>query len=204
MCYQSRLQSGARLIDDLYGWLDDPQQFKPSAILNAFDYPQTPVVTGKQPQGAQLLQWGLLPAWAKERSHQKYTLNARVETLREKPSYRDVIHNRCLVIADGFYEWRWLTRDGKSKQKYCITVKNADLFTFAGLWSNWKDKSTGESVTTYTIVTTQANELMSHIHNTKKRMPLILTRNDEQHWLEGQLPEDYFIQHVPELLAEKV
>ena len=203
MCYQSRLKSGARLIDDVYGWLDDPAQFNPSDVIIAFEYPKTPVVTNLKPQGAQYLQWGLLPKWAKERGHQKYTLNAKVETLREKPSYKDVVQNRCLVIADGFYEWRWLTRDGKSKQKYCIYVKDDPLFAFAGLWSEWKDRSTGEILNTYTIVTTAANEMMSYIHNTKKRMPLILSKEDESQWLDGTPPE-YFIHREPELLTEKV
>lgn len=203
MCYQSRLKSGARLIDDVYGWLDDPAGFNPSDVIIAFEYPRTPVVTNLKPQGAQFLQWGLLPKLAKTIDHRKYTLNAKVETLREKPSYKDVIDNRCLIIADGFYEWRWLTRDGKSKQKYCITVKDGELFTFAGLWSEWKDKSTGEVLNTYTIVTTAANEIMSYIHNTKKRMPLVLTKEDEALWLEGTPPE-YFVGREPELVGEKV
>lgn len=203
MCYQSRLKSGARLIDDVYGWLDDPASFNPSDVIMAFDYPKTPVVTNINPDGAQFLQWGLLPKWAKTIDHRKYTLNAKVETLHEKPSYKDVVDNRCLIIADGFYEWRWLTRDGKSKQKYCISVKDTELFTFAGLWSQWQNKSTGEVLNTYTIVTTAANEMMNYIHNTKKRMPLVLKKEDEQAWLEATPPE-YFVGREPELLGEKV
>jgi putative SOS response-associated peptidase YedK len=204
MCYQSRLRSGARLIDDIYGWLDDPQQFNPTDIINAFDYPRTPVVTSDKPQGARFLQWGLIPAWAKDRSFQKNTLNARIETLCEKPSFKDVNYNRCLIIADGFYEWRWLTPDGKRKQKYLITCAEEELYTYAGLWSAWTDIKSGEILHTYTIITTEANKLMRFIHNTKKRMPLILSRENEKLWLEGSVPDDYFINMVPELKADIV
>jgi len=114
-------------------------------------------------------------------------LNARIETLNEKPSFKDVIQNRCLIIADGFYEWQWLTKSGSRKQKYLITLPKEELFAFAGLYSEWTD-SEGAVLNSYTMVTTQANELMSEIHNTKQRMPIILKQEDEQHWLNG---EDY-------------
>lgn len=130
--------------------------------------------------------WGLIPFWAKDNSIRKNTLNARFETLREKASFRSSLNNRCLVLSDGFYEWQWLDEKGKKKQKYLITRPNEEAFAFAGLYNDWIDKSTGEIVKTYTIITTKANELMANIHNTKKRMPFILSPEIEEAWLMGE------------------
>ena len=102
-----------------------------------------------------------------------------------------MINNRCLVISDGFYEWQWLDSKGTKKQKYLLTSKTNDLFAFAGLYSDWIDKSTGELRNTYTIVTTVANALMSEIHNHKKRMPIILSPERESLWLAGEEIEDF-------------
>ena len=93
--------------------------------------------------------------------------------------------NRCLIIADGFYEWQWLDKKGKEKQKYLITLPGEQLFAFAGLWSRWVNLETGEIVKSYTIITTEADQLMSEIHNSKKRMPVILTRENENEWMNG-------------------
>lgn len=93
----------------------------------------------------------------------------------EKPSFKDSINKRCLVIVDGFYEWQWLDKVGKSKQKYLITHKQDEPFAFAGLYNDWLNPATGDIRRTYTIVTTEANELMAEIHNNKKRMPVSLT-----------------------------
>jgi len=89
------------------------------------------------------------------------------------------------LLADGFYEWQWLDEKGKQKQKYELTLPDNELFAFAGLYSEWVDKSTGEIINSYTILTTEANELMSKIHNTKKRMPVILSADNEKNWLHG-------------------
>lgn len=152
---------------------------------NAFEFPQIPVITNSKPDRVQLFNWGLIPHWAKDRDIRKNTLNARIETISEKPSFRSSITKRCLIPADGFYEWQWLDAQGKQKQKYFITLPDRSLFAFAGLWSQWADTLSGEVVHSCTILTTQANELMSEIHNTKKRMPVILHPNFENDWLQG-------------------
>ena len=102
------------------------------------------------------------------------------------------INNRCLVLTDGFYEWKWLDAKDKNKQKYLIALPNNEAFAFAGLWNEWVDKSSGEIFKTYTILTTEANELMIRIHNSKKSMPVMLNGKDEKNWLNGQkiIPED--------------
>ena len=147
--------------------------------------------------------WGLIPFWSKDNTIQQYTLNAKIETLAEKPSFKHSINKRCLVIADGFYEWQWLDPKGKNKQKYIITLPDNGLFAFGGIWSEWVNKATGEIINTYSIVTTQANELMCEIHNSKKRMPVILTPEFEQAWLGGTNTKE-FEQIEIELFAQPV
>ena len=166
----------------------------------SFNYPYTPVIIHTDPAQIQLFHWGLIPSWSNNRDVQKFTLNAKIETLKEKPSFKYSINNRCLILATGFMEWQWLDPKGKQKQKYLISTPDHEPFAMAGLWNSWLDKPTGEIVDTYTMVTTEANELMSRIHNTKKRMPVILNRANEQEWLNGQ-PLESFAKCEVELLA---
>lgn len=186
MCFHSKQSQTAQQLENRFNAkIVNGVSIQPS-IYNGFQYPKTPIITNKDSDKIQLYYWGLIPHWAKEDSIRKNTLNARIETITEKPSFRDVVNKRCLVIADGFYEWQWLDSTGKQKQKYELTLPNNEAFAFAGLYSEWIDKSTGEVLNTYTILTTEANELMSQIHNTKKRMPVILSKEYEQSWLKGQ------------------
>lgn len=152
--------------------------------LNGFSHPDTIVAANDYPSKLQTMNWGLIPFWAKDRSIQNSTLNAKIETLSEKPSFRNYVNNRCLVFADGFFEWQWLNAKGKEKQKYLLTIENAKPFAFAGIWSAWTDQTTGEQLKTFSIITAQANDLMEKIHNTKKRMPIIIEPNFEKLWLE--------------------
>jgi len=164
----------------------DTSSYVPSIQYNGFEHPKTPIITNLESDKIELFSWGLIPYWAKDESIRKNTLNARIETINEKPSFKSSINKRCLVLTEGFYEWQWLNSKGTQKQKYLVTFPNEELFAFAGLWSEWTDKSTGEIVNTYTILTTQANELMSKIHNSKKRMPVMLAKENEMAWLKGE------------------
>ena len=126
------------------------------------------------------MQWGLVPSWAKEAALGSKMINARAETLNQKPSFRKSFERRrCLVPADGFYEWK---RVGENKIKIPmrIVLKNRGAFAFAGLWDTWQ-KPDGNELQTFTIITTQPNELMDPIHN---RMPVILHEKDEDKWLD--------------------
>jgi putative SOS response-associated peptidase YedK len=152
---------------------------------SGFMFPKTPVITNTEKAKIQLFQWGLIPFWAKDDRIKKYTLNARIETLTEKPAFKNSVNHRCLILTDSFFEWQWLDEKGKQKQKFLITLPNNEPFAFAGLWSEWTNKQSGEIINTYTILTTEANELMSKIHNTKKRMPVILSQHNETDWLNG-------------------
>ncbi|MBS1782711.1 MAG: SOS response-associated peptidase [Bacteroidetes bacterium] len=186
MCFHSKQSKSAQELKHRFmAHIKDDNLIQPT-VYNGFQYPQTPVITNKLPNEIQLYAWGLIPFWAKDNSIRKNTLNAKIETIHQKPSFRNVVNNRCLVLADGFYEWQWLDPKGKQKQKYELTLPNHEAFAFAGLWSEWIDKSTGNIIYTYTILTTEANELMSQIHNTQKRMPIILSPESEQDWLRGE------------------
>lgn len=127
---------------------------------------------------AGLLRWGLIPSWAKDSAIGDRMINARAETVAEKPSFRRALHKRrCLVLADGFYEWR---KEGKKKVPLFITLKSREPFGFAGLWETWRSP-TNEAVHSCTIITTTPNRLMESIHN---RMPVILSRETEALWLD--------------------
>lgn len=126
-----------------------------------------------------LVSWGLVPSWAKERAIGNKLINARGETLAEKPSFRDSFKKRrCLVLADGFYEWQ---KVGTAKQPWAIRRADGEPFGMAGLWSRWKDPATGEPLETCTIVTTTPNELLAPIHD---RMPVIVPPAAHAIWLD--------------------
>jgi putative SOS response-associated peptidase YedK len=139
----------------------------------------------------QMLRWGLIPSWAKDLAMGAKLINARGETVAEKPSFRSAFrHRRCLIIADGFYEWQ--RQEGK-KQPFYFRVQNGQPFAFAGLWEHWQEPE-GEAIESCTIVTTEANKLLQPIHD---RMPVILDPKDYDLWLDPafQKPE-----HLKQLL----
>jgi putative SOS response-associated peptidase YedK len=127
-----------------------------------------------------MLRWGLVPFWAKDPSIGNRMINARAETVAEKPSYRNAYkHRRCLVLADGFYEWQ---RQGDAKTPYFISLASGEPFALAAIWENWADKETGESLQTTSLITTEANDFMTPLHH---RMPVILEAETASDWLAG-------------------
>jgi len=187
MCFHSKQSKTAQEVQNRFkARIRVPEQFKSSKHINGFNYEATPIITNYSPTTIEHFHWGLIPNWSKDEKIRQYTLNAKIETLTEKPSFKGVVHQRCLVIADGFYEWQWLDSKGKHKQKYEIGLATNELFCFGGLFSKWIDPNTNKERYTYTIVTREANELMSKIHNIKKRMPVILDAKNEKSWLEGE------------------
>ncbi|MFM7767930.1 MAG: SOS response-associated peptidase [Bacteroidota bacterium] len=136
------------------------------------------VLTNNNANELQFFKWGLIPSWAKDSNIGNRMINARFETLKEKPSFKNLINRkRCLVIADGFYEWRNV---GGKKKPVRITLMDEKLFAMAGLWDEWRDPINGNIVKSFTVVTVPANELISPIHD---RMPAILHPNSEKNWL---------------------
>ena len=192
MCFHSQQTKKAVILEKRYNVkIENAKLFLENAIYNGFTYRKCPVVSSENTKLIKHYQWGLIPFWAKDDSIKAYTLNAKIETIKEKPSFKGCIKNRCLVIVDGFYEWQWLDPKGKKKQKFLITFPQEELFSLGGIWSEWVDKSTGEIIKSYSIVTTEANDFMAEIHNNKKRMPVILKPKQEENWLAGEEINDF-------------
>ncbi len=136
-----------------------------------------PVITNSLPGMLSYFRWGLVPSWARDTSVAAKMINSRAETVHEKPAFRRAFcQRRCLVPANGFYEWR-----KETGQPFRIFLKHEALFAMAGLWEQWKTPE-GELLNTFSILTTEANGLMQEIHH---RMPVILCRDQEQTWLQS-------------------
>ncbi len=205
MCFHSKQTKLALEVENRFNAeIDKPQEFKSQSNINGFEFPKTPVIIDEKPNIITHYNWGLIPTWAKDEEIKKYTLNAKIETLEEKPSFQNSINKRCLVIANGFYEWHWLDSKGKNKAKYEIGIVNEELFAFAGLYSEWVDNNSGEIRNTYAIVTTEANTLMADIHNIKKRMPVILKPEDESKWLEHYPYKEFALPYQVDLKAKYI
>ena len=149
--------------------------------------PTQPVLAVTNDEGRQpaYLRWGLIPSWAKSASVGNRLINARAETVAERPSFRTALASRrCLVIADGFYEWQ---RVGNARRPMRIVMTSGEPFAFAGLWDSWRDPA-GDIVRSCTIITTEPNELLRPIHN---RMPVILPRELESFWLDDEVQDPF-------------
>lgn len=204
MCFRTQLNSTIKGIENAFdSSFIEPETFVPQQEINAFDFLKTPVITDENPGEIDMFHWGLIPFWAKDENIKKMTLNARIETLKEKPAFRDAVNNRCLVIATGYYEWQWLDEKGKKKQKFFIRPQEQEVFAFAGIYSRWRNPETGVSLSSYSILTTEANELMSRIHNNKKRMPVVLRKEDRNRWLSGGEVSNFSFPYEVELEARE-
>ena len=157
-----------------------PFEIEPSYNIAPMTY--QPVVRLERDTGERELvpmRWGLVPYWSKDSKSAFSTINARAETVTTNPTYREAVkRRRCLIPADGFFEWKKL--DAKNKQPYAIAPGDGSMLAFAGIWERWRDKATREDLETYSIITTEPNELMAPIHS---RMPVILAPRDYGRWL---------------------
>lgn len=181
MCGRYSLTADFQVIEDRFG----EATFDITKYEESYNIAPSQMVLSVVNDGSKnrlgFLKWGLIPPWAKESKIGFKMINARSETVHEKPSFREAFkRKRCLVIADSFYEWK-RTDDRKIPMR--IKMKNDELFAMAGLWESWKSPE-GDTVHSCTILTTTPNELMSNIHD---RMPVILKHSDEQKWLNPEL-----------------
>jgi putative SOS response-associated peptidase YedK len=142
--------------------------------------------------------WGLIPYWCSDTKGGRKPINAKCETVRDLPTFRDAYRRRrCIVPVDGFFEWKAI-KGQKAKQPYAIAMKDGAPFGIAGIWENWKDPAAGEWMRTFAIITTDANGLVADIHD---RMPVILSRYDYARWLsEEPDPRDLMRPFPPELM----
>ena len=191
MCYRYSIYSKPELIEARYN-STFKEDFTPKYHVSAFSQVKLPVITNNNPQQIQLFNWGLIPFWVKDQKQaeeiQQKTANARAETIYEKPAFRHAAEKKhCLVLVDGFFEWREF--HGR-KYPYYIRLKSHEPFSIAGLWEEWTNKEIDETICSYTVITTKANPLMEKIHNTKKRMPVILPRELERLWINDSISKD--------------
>lgn len=195
MCGRLALQHGGAEISDRFNARQLVLQLEPR--FNVAPAQQIAVVAvnrdGERELG--LMKWGLVPRWAKDPAIGNRLINARAETVAEKPAFRQAFQRRrCLIPADGFYEWRKLDGEGRKKQPYFIRRKDGGLFALAGLWERWQPEGEGEPLRTCVVITTTPNELMAPLHD---RMPVILSREAEDIWLDGRAP----LELLPSLLV---
>ena len=183
MCGRYTITADARQLAFRFG--AEPPAAGVAARYNAAPTQQLPVIVNAEPTAIQLLTWGLVPAWARDKTGGTRLINARLETAAVRPSFRDAWRQRrCLVLADGFYEWQ---RTARGKVPMRIALKSNEPFAFAGLWEEWRG-SGDSALRTFTILTTTPNDLMAPIH---KRMPVILRPEQEAAWLDTESDRDW-------------
>jgi putative SOS response-associated peptidase YedK len=193
MCYTIEINLTREQLEKRFkATLDKHLPYRKQQRANAFSLPQCPVISTEDPGKIVLKTWGLIPSWVKDEQYanaiRTKTFNAKAETLLEKPSFRHAVKSqKCLVLTNGFYEWQ--TRD-KFKQPYYIGLRDDEAFALAGLFDNWINPQTGELFSTFTVITTAANKMMEVIHNTKKRMPVILDPKEEELWIDPDMAVD--------------
>jgi putative SOS response-associated peptidase YedK len=198
MCYHASVASTIQNVEDYYQKPFDGDVFpsfesKESIIgyhLNGFAFPKLPILSMKN--SISLFHWGLIPSWVnntdKAMQLRVNTLNAKCETIFEKPSFKSSIYNqRCLIPVTGFFEWQ--TRGANHKVPHHIHLPKKPIFSLAGIYSAWRNPSTQQILETFSIITCEANELMQRIHNSKKRMPCIVPAELEKKWLDPNLTQ---------------
>jgi putative SOS response-associated peptidase YedK len=191
MCYYVQQSKLTIEITDFFNKnIDHKENVFVSDFINGFSYPNLPIILDDKPEIITTsFTWGLLPTH-RDKDFRKSTLNARVETLNEKPSFAPSINKRCLVIVSAYYDYHWNDAKGKSKTKYQINSQDQELFCLAGIYNSWQD-NTGTFWNTFSIVTTEANPQMRYIHNRKEiegdqRMPILIKHEDENAWLNAK------------------
>ncbi len=214
MCYHASVAATLEQLSNHYQkpFLGEfPSFFSPTNLvgyhLSGFNFPLLPIISQEQPNAFSFANWGLIPSWIKFREEAESirlnTLNAKIETLLEKPSFKQaVVSQRCLIPLTGFFEWKQI--NSKEKQPYFIHLQNSSIFSVAGISENWINPENQQMVRTFSIITTEANGLMSEIHNTKKQMPFILSNEAEQLWLNQTINATEILNEINLIEEEKM
>lgn len=182
MCGRFTLQIPPELLAEIFGLIEIPTfparyNIAPSQLVAVIRQ------NGDGQNRLDMLHWGLIPSWAKDKSIGNHMINARCETVAEKPAFRHAIkYRRCLVPSSGFFEWK---QEGKVKKPLYVTLKDISPMVFAGLWESWKSPE-GEVTESCTIITTSSNKLIESLHN---RMPVILHHQEYDVWLDREISD---------------
>lgn len=192
MCGRFAFYSPHEAVTRLFGVAGAPE-VEPRYNIAPTQYIATVRADGQGARGLAMLYWGLVPSWAKEKSIGARMINARGETLREKPSFRNAYkRRRCLVLADGYYEWQ---RSGGVKQPYFMSFASGEPFGIAGLWESWRDPVSGEPLESCCLVTTAPAASVAHVHD---RMPVIVPAPAYPEWLD---PRNADVERLDRLLV---
>lgn len=200
MCFHSELKKNPKKIKPFKVLSKDDYIFKPIFHVHGFTYPLMPIIILEEGEAfLKEMNWGLITHKAKNWEDAKIkrtgTLNAKVETVNKLWSFSDPAKKRhCIVPITGFYEN--FHRTAKDKYPFYISPKGNDFFFLAGIWDTWLNKESGEKMDTFSILTTEPNELMRNIHNKKKRMPVILQEKDLAVWLKNEAPLNQVFEHI--------
>lgn len=190
MCYHTSVKlKASELIKAVNAPFPRQEEYLEFNHANGFAHPNLAVLSVDHGRSINLYNWGLIPFWVKDWNAalklRNQTLNARSEEVFSKPSFRDsILKRRCVIPVTGFFEWKHV---GKEKIPYYIHPKEHPVFYLAGIFSHWNDPSTRDEITTFSILTGAANEMMSDIHNSAKRMPLMLDREVIDDWISPDL-----------------
>jgi len=175
---------------------DDLERYNPLPNFNVAPTHMHPVITQEEPTIIHLYRWGLIPYWAKDIKIGYNLINARIEGIAEKPSFRQAFQKRrCIVPFDGYYEWQ---KTPEGKIPYRIQVKNTEIFTIAGLYEHWKSP-TGEVIHSFTLITQEADPAIRHLH---ERQPMVLLPEQEKLWLDDSLPSADLIHELAPVPGE--
>lgn len=184
MCGRSSITKTEKEIEERFNatfYSDELERYNPLPNYNVAPTHMHPLITSVEADRLRIYRWGLVPFWAKDEKVGYNLINARIESLMEKASFKNLISSkRCIVPMDGFYEWK---TSGKEKQPFRIFTKDQEIFSVAGLFDSWS-KPDGSLLHSFTIITLPANEFMQEVHD---RMPAILTTAAEKEWLQSEL-----------------
>lgn len=193
MCFSVNVNLVRDELENRYGVsFPNRDRYEPSYYYHAFGLPELPAICSDAPDRAKLLRWGLIPSWTRSTDDAEAirfrTFNARAESITSRPSFSGSFRSkRCLIPVKGFFEWQ---HSGNEKIPWYIYHADEEIFSLAGLFDQWVETTTGETFNTFSIITTDANDLLAVIHNSKKRMPVILDKKNEFKWISTGISPD--------------
>lgn len=193
MCFSVNVNIVKEELENRYGaTLIDPDKYRPSYYYHAFAIPEMPLVCSSDPSHLQVYKWGLIPSGTRDieaaESIRSKTFNARAESLHKKKTFSASFRSkRCIVPVKGFFEWQ---HTGREKIPWYIFSSEDRIISLAGLYDQWIFDRTGEVFNTFTIITTEANDLLAEIHNSARRMPAILEPHQEKLWLDNNAGDE--------------
>jgi len=193
MCFSVNVNLVRDELENRYGVsFPNRDRYEPSYYYHAFGLPELPAICSGAPDRIKLLRWGLIPSWTRSTDDAEAirfrTFNARAESITSRPSFSGSFRSkRCLIPVKGFFEWQ---HSGNEKIPWYIYHADEEIFSLAGLFDQWVETTTGETFNTFSIITTDANDLLAVIHNSKKRMPVILDKKNEFKWISTGISPD--------------